>query len=657
MLLSHNWLKSYYTNRDALPEPQKVAELFTMHAFEVESVEEKGSDTIYDIKITPDRGPYAHGIRYVALELSLLVPELNLRPELFAEVETPYTVNEKLATDNRATVYSLTKIENLENTPSLDWLREKLEVIGQQSRGLIVDITNLSMFDTGQPLHAYDADKVDGNIYVGKSTEGENITILGGKEIALPTDTLVIRDEKDILAIAGVKGGIKAEVDSNTKNIYLESAHFNSVSVRKTARGLNLLNDSSKRFEQNLTLERFLLGQKTYVDVLLSILPEAKVSEMEVSTDLKSLLTTHTISVDVVSSSISIDKENAEVPRLFKNFLENTLPKTGAKVEKKDKNTYIVTQPHYRADLKTQADVVDEFLRNKGYDFLEYTEPKKHKVEGLQDPMDKLCAVLRDFFIQRGFDEVRLHTLVDSKNNPKAVKLENSLTSERDSLRSELSSNLTDVLEQNIKHLDLVGKDIVKIFEIGNVFTDQKTDIKEDIHMAFGVAMAKWPKGKSSSDYISDISDELGEMLGEIMISEKGTVTGNCFTQEVSLEEMLKHVSEDKLNELVSQIQPYKLPEKIAYKKASIYPAMSRDIAFFGSQDQGEVAEFIKTQVEKHPLIENYFCFDVFTKEDKTSYAYRFVFQSYEKTLTEDEVAVFMNEIAEAVKEKGWEVR
>ena len=377
MLLSHNWLKSYYTNPEALPEPHKVAELFTMHAFEVESVEQKGGDTVYDIKITPDRGPYAHGIRYVALELSLLVPNLNVKPELFTEVETLHKVNEKLVIDNRATVYSLTKIENVENTPSPDWLREKLEVIGQQSRGLIVDLTNLVMFDTGQPLHAFDADKVDGNIYVGKSTEGEKSTILGGKEIALPMNTLVIRDEKDILAIAGVKGGIKAEVDSNTKNIYLESAHFNSVSVRRTARGLNLLNDSSKRFEQNLTLERFLLGQKTFVDTLLSIVPEAKVSEMEVSADVDNLLNTHTISVDVISASVSIDRENTEVPELFKNFLENTLTKTGAKVEKKDENTYIVTQPHYRSDLKTQADVVDEFLRNKGYNFLEYTEPKK----------------------------------------------------------------------------------------------------------------------------------------------------------------------------------------------------------------------------------------------------------------------------------------
>ncbi len=84
---------------------------------------------------------------------------------------------------------------------------------------------------------------------------------------------------------------------------------------------------------------------------------------------------------------------------------------------------------------------------------------------------------------------------------------------------------------------------------------------------------------------------------------------------------------------------------------------MSRDIAFFGSQNQEEVATFIKTQVAQYPLIENYFCFDIFSKEDKTSYAYRFVFQSYEKTLTEEEVSIFMNEIAGAVKGEGWEVR
>lgn len=669
MLISHNWLKSYYTNPEKVPAPKQVAELFTMHAFEVESMEEKGGDTIYDIKITPDRAPYAYGMRFVALELSLLVPELEMLPATLALTKTNIDLSEISSQVNTnlidedvkdgCSMYSLTKIENVSNGNSPEWLKTRLESIDQQSRGVMVDLTNFVMFDTGQPLHAFDADKVEGQIHVGRSKEGEKVTILGGKEIALAVGTLVIRDDKDILAIAGVKGGVKAEVDANTKNIYLESANFNQVQVRRTARSLNLLNDSSKRFEQGLTPERFLSGRKTYVYFLNKEQPEAKIGDVCVSSDIAVIADVsklRKITVDVPTASISINKEDSKVPAELKAFLENILPKTGAKVEKQDENTYIVTQPHYRADLVSQADVVDEFLRNKGYDFLTYTEPAKNQVEGLKDPMDKLITILRNFFINEGFDEVKLHTLVDSKENPTATKLANALTSERDSLRANLSTNMSMALEQNVRHLDLVSKRVVQLFEIGKVYTDKGSDVEEKTRLVFGVSMVKWPKGQSAESVLKDKSITLA---AELRI-DSGMFTvktnGNSGVVEIDVDQILNTVHAHQLESRLQEVS-YQAPATIAYKKASIYPAMSRDIAFFGSQDQDEVATFIKAQVTKYPLIENYFCFDVFSKEDKTSYAYRFVFQSYEKTLTEEEVSVFMNEIAAAVAVAGWTVR
>ncbi len=675
MLISHNWLKGYYTNKELVPTPDKVAELFTMRAFEVESMEEKDGDTIYDIKLTADRAPYAYALRYVALELALLVPELILSPEVYnlytadiAVDDIAYTTDTNLVdaeVKDDCQMYSLTKIEGVANSTSPDWVKMGIETLGQQSRGVVVDLTNFVMFDSGQPLHAFDADKVEGQIHVGKSLEAEKITILGGKEIALPTGTLVIRDDKDILAIAGVKGGVKAEVDANTKNIYLESAHFNSVKVRRTARGLNLLNDSSKRFEQNLTAERFLVGQQTFLHMIKYVFPDAKVGELKVSSDIETLLDATKLTkiiVDITSASVAINKEDDRVPALLREFIENILPKTGAKIEKKDENTYIVTAPHYRSDLVSQADVVDEFLRNKGYDFLEYKEPAKHKVEGLENPMDKLEAVIRDYFIHAGFDEVKLHTLVDNKEQSDAVLLDNALTSERNSLRGNLSTNMSRVLEQNLKHLDLVSEDRtvyrdqdkVKLFEIGKVFETKGDDVVEKNHLVFGVAMVKWPKGQSTENFLHD---RLIELDAELRVDSKELIKKNKDCFEIDLDLLMSLIHPKQFEERLGSILRYQSPAKINYKKASVYPAMSRDIAFFGSNDQTEVAEFIKAQVVKCPLIENHFCFDIFSKEDKTSYAYRFVFQSYEKTLTEEGVSVFMNEIAEAVKEKGWAVR
>ncbi len=661
MLLSHNWLKSYYTNPEAMPEPKKVAELFTMRAFEVEGVEEKGDDTIYDIKLTADRAPYAYAMRYVALELSLLVPELNMDEKFLRFAKTDISlagissvVNTDLVTEAAqefCPMYSLTKIEGVANTESPSWLKTALESIGQQSRGYVVDLTNYVMFDSGQPLHAFDVDKITGQIRVDISTEGEKVTILGGREIALATGTLVIRDDSGILAIAGVKGGVKAEVDGNTKNIYLEAASFNAPKVRRTARSLNLLNDSSKRFEQNITSERFLTGQQAYI----SLIGDAQISPMQTSKDIAFLSdesVLRKINVDVSSVAVSINKEDSTVSDLFISFIENTLPKTGAKVENVIEGKYRITQPLYRSDLLTQADVADEFMRNVGYEFLTYTEPVKSKVTGLQDPIDKLIAVLRNFFITKGFDEVMLHTLVDSKVDAYATVLANALTSERNSLRSSLNLSMEQVLETNLKHLDMVGKKVVQLFEIGNVFSDKKTEVLEKMHLVFGVSMIKWPKGQSSELYLKNIISELEVIVGTIQnpIFGKNTV-------EIDLEQLVSTISPETLTDLLTKITPKKLSGKVNYKKASIYPAMSRDIAFFGSTDQEVVKAFIKSQVEKYALIENYFCFDVFTKEDKTSYGYRFVFQSYEKTLTEEEVGVIMNEIAEAVKAQGWEVR
>lgn len=669
MLLSHNWLKSYYTNPEKMPEPKVVADLLTMRAFEVESFEQKGDDTIYDIKITADRSPYAYGMRFVALELTLLVPELEMLPAtlMFTKTnidlsEVGSQVNTQLIDDNAkdgCSMYSLTKIENVQNGPAAEWLKNRLESIGQQSRGVLVDLTNFVMFDTGQPLHAFDADKVEGQIHVGRSVEGEKVTILGGKEIALATGTLVIRDDKDILAIAGVKGGVKAEVTSATKNIYLESANFNQAQVRRTARSLNLLNDSSKRFEQGLTPERFLSGRKTYLYFLQKEQSEVKVHDTVVSSDIAVIgdeSTLRKIVVDMTTASISINKEDATVPGLLKDFLENILTKTGAKVEKRDEYTYIVTQPHYRADLVSQADVVDEFLRNKGYDLLKYTEPAKNKVEGLKDPMDKLTLLLRNYFISEGYDEVKLHTLVDSKENPTATKLANALTSERDSLRADLSTSMSIALEQNLKHLDLVSKDIVKLFEIAKVYGNKGNDVEEKTYLAFGLAEVKAKKGNNVESQIKEMVSEFAKDLN--IPDEAFTVkaTNTSAVVEMNVEAVVTLVDSAKMDELLQGVS-YQIPKDIRYKKASIYPAMSRDIAFFGSRDQEVAASFIKAQVEKYPLIENYFCFDVFSKEDKTSYAYRFVFQSYEKTLTEEEVSVFMNEIAEAVKGEGWTVR
>jgi phenylalanyl-tRNA synthetase beta subunit len=326
MLISYNWLSTYYKNPEVLPTPQKLVDTLTMHAFEVDSFEEKNDDFIYDIKITPDRGPYAHGLRYVALELSLLIPELIIDENIRLDIAdkdillTKFTVNHETVNkfiEELCPVYSITKIENIKNTESPDWIKKSLLAIGQNPKSFLVDLTNFVMFDSGQPLHVFDVDKVYGHIHVDLSKEGESITLLGGKEIKLEPNTLVIRDSKDILAIAGVKGGSKAEVDENTTSVYLESANFNQVTVRKTARSLNLLNDSSKRFEQGLNKERFLLAVQDYIHLLTWDKPEIKVYDTEISDNIENIINKNnrkTIDINIDNITQMIDSKNITIP-------------------------------------------------------------------------------------------------------------------------------------------------------------------------------------------------------------------------------------------------------------------------------------------------------------------------------------------------------
>ncbi len=666
MLISHNWLMTYYKNPEILPSPKEIGELFTMHAFEIESLEEKNDDFIYDIKITPDRGPYAHGLRYVALELAMLIPDLVVDEHIRFDISdkdvqlTKFTVNHETVNEfikKLCPVYSITKIDNIKNGESSDWIKKSLTAIGQNPKSLLVDLTNFVMFDTGQPLHVFDAEKVYGHIHVDLSKEGETITILGGKEIKLEPNTLVIRDSKDILAIAGVKGGSKAEVDENTTSVYLESANFNQTTVRKTARSLNLLNDSSKRFEQGLNKERFLLALQDYIHLLTWDKPEIKVHETELSDSIENIINTHnkkTIDIDIDNIANMIDSKDSTIPAQLISFLEYILPKTGAEVIKTSDNKYTITVPYHRSDLNLPEDVADEFLRNKGHESLKYdADFKNHATPslGLESDTDKLIFNLRKFFKAKDFDEVILHTLVDSKVNSNSIKLENSLTADRDSLRGDLKNNIVKAIENNFKYLDLVSKNMVRVFEIGKVFSQNGNDLVEENHLAIALGMVKWPKDKKAEDAMDEIVTELGLTGGKI------ETVNNVIICELNLD----NISLEYIEHANNYLSDKALIKVKKYKKGSDYPAMSRDIAFFVADElnksEGDIENLIKGEVVKQPLIENYFRFDIFKKDGKTSYAYRFVFQSYEKTLTEEGTKAVIGEISSVLVSEGFEVR
>ena len=265
MLISYNWLKDYLG--EELPNVEQVVDLLTMHSFEVESVEAVGDDTVIDIKVLPDRASDCLSHRGVARELATLINK-NLKFDPLAEdVSLPISKNFviTIVEEELCSRFMVAHMSQVKVGPSPDWLVKRLSAIGQRSINNIVDATNYVMYAVGQPLHAYDADlftKTNEGKWcfdIRKARADEQLSLLKDKnstderKIILSGSELVIVDGGKDLAIglAGVKGGEYAGVSANTTDIIIEAAHFNSTSVRQTARKHGIATDAVKRFENN----------------------------------------------------------------------------------------------------------------------------------------------------------------------------------------------------------------------------------------------------------------------------------------------------------------------------------------------------------------------------------------------------------------------
>lgn len=276
MLISHNWLQKYFDKE--LPEPNKLAGVLNTHSFEVEGIDEvtlkDGSkDTVIDIDILPNRSHDCLCHYGIAKEAEVLT---GLKAKKIENKDLgpgdPSDLKVTIEDAKKCRRYIAVEMSGIKVGPSPQWLKNNLESIGQKSINNIVDATNYVMFNIGQPLHAFDKDKLEGNeINIRQARLGEKIITLDNKEVELNEEVLIIADGKSPLAIAGVKGGKKAEVGENTTNLVLESANFDSVTVRSSARGFSILTDSSKRFENEISTELAGVAMRELVELIKEI--------------------------------------------------------------------------------------------------------------------------------------------------------------------------------------------------------------------------------------------------------------------------------------------------------------------------------------------------------------------------------------------------
>ncbi|MEY2703156.1 MAG: hypothetical protein RLY43_1794, partial [Bacteroidota bacterium] len=252
MRVSYNWIQEHLDGK--LPDAKSLAHTLTVGAYEVEAIKEVGDDFLYEIDVQPNRAHDSFAHYGIAKEVNVLtgIPLKKYPSELSrVDFETEFSVE---VSDKNCKRYMAREIRGVKFGPSPEELKKKLETIGQRSINNVVDCTNVVMFDLGQPLHAFDSDKLSGKKILVKTVEAEKeFTTLDNKEVKFSGNEMVIADEKDVLAIAGIKGGKKAEVAEGTVNLLLEAANFDAVAVRKTRRALAIDTESSKRFERDIT--------------------------------------------------------------------------------------------------------------------------------------------------------------------------------------------------------------------------------------------------------------------------------------------------------------------------------------------------------------------------------------------------------------------
>ena len=672
MKFSYNWLKEYLPK---LPAPQKLADELTLKSFEVEKIEKVKNDVVLDINLPPNRFADSSGHLGLAKEISAVL-NIPLKLPKFDLIEDKNEkasnfVQIKIQNKNDCLRYSSRVIFDVKVKESPKWLKERLESCGIQSINNVVDATNYIMLLTGQPLHAFDYDKLTGNkiktIVVRRAKDKEKITTLDEKTFELNPNILLIADLKNPLAIAGIKGGKIAEIDNNTKRIILESANFEPALIRKASKQLGLTTDASLRFER--TLSPILTEEAlNYVASLIQKLASGRI--------LKGI-------VDVFPQKISKKVLGFNFEKFYhflgfsidKKTIENYFKRLGFKIVKKDKDNLFVEIPFQRIDIERFEDLAEEILR-----LYDYNKAPAFPPIGLVKPINISENIIfrnkvKDVLRSCGLDEIRTYSFV-SKNdlenfgiNPQnAVELENPISNDFGFLQPTLLINLIKTVNLNLKFFDEV-----RIFEIDKAF--QKAPVKPAEEWRIAIALAN--KNKKDDELFFELKGII-ETLAEanncpdiefLETPIKWFVKNRSAKIEYDNVELgyigqitpaLTHKYSEGFSIVVCELDLEKLlklsEEEYEFTPLPKYPAVIRDISILVDWDV-KLSEILNVIYESEPkILFDVDLFDVYEgenlPENKKSLSFHLIFQTDDHTLTSEEVGKSLEKIISNLKEK-----
>ncbi len=640
------------------------------------------TDTVFEIGLTPNRIDGASHIG-TARDLAAFISQTKKTEIIKPSVDNFKVDNNNLPIEiiiedkEACPRYTGVTISNVKVKTSPEWLQNRLKAIGLKPINNLVDISNFVLHETGQPLHFFDADIIEGNKVIIKTLpRGTLFTTLDEEKRELSSDDLMICDEKKGMCIAGVFGGIKSGVTENTKNIFIESAHFNSVSVRKTAKRHDLHTDASFRFERGSDPNITVYALKRAVLLI------KEIADGEISSEI----------VDIYPEPVAdykVDLTFRNLKRLIgkeieKEKVKNILESLDIKIVKENDEKLSLEVPTYRVDVQREVDVIEEVLRIYGYNNVEISDHVNSSLSYSPKPdKEKIQNTISDILSAKGFNEIMCNSLtkadyynnLESYKSANLVKIFNPLSIDLNVMRQTL---LFGGLESIMYNRNRRNPDL-KLYEFGNNYylKDSESEnllkkYNEEQHLAIFITGNKTEENWITKEeptsffllktYVENILERLGFDLNQVKSEE---VSSDIFVEGLSYQYNKNQlVNFGILNKKLMKafdidtkvyfaefswdtVLKLSVKNSIRYTEIPKYPEVRRDLALLIDKEVkfADIKELAYKSERK--LLKKVSLFDVFEGEklgaNKKSYAVSFILQDENKTLTDKQIDKIIN--------------
>jgi len=642
------------------------------------------SDYVLEIGLTPNRTD-AMSHRGVARDLAAAMQARGMACEFFPNGKTSFapaikksdkSFSIKINTD-KSPKFGGVIIEDLTNTASPDWMKNRLKAIGESPKNLLIDITNYLLHDLGQPMHAYDLSKIDSTeIIISELNTNLEMVALNGNTLKLNAGDIVINDKSNLIGLGGVMGSKSSEIAPETKSIFLEAAYFDAKSIRITSQRLNLRSESAIKFEKGVDPNGTEYALEKARNILATICTDAKCSDIKMESTQTFDFWHVTMSKQKLDVYANMSMDISKV--------EAILVSLGIQIKSFDGEVWTLSVPRYKEDVKREEDVIEEVLRIFGYNQLPYPKYLKSNLSFSQGlSMTQFESKVSNLLVGSGFQEIITNSISQSRyfTHEQPIMLLNSMTSELDCMRTSIFPCVLEVVEHN---LNRDNKDL-NLFEIGNeYFLDKNGKYSQRKKLAILIAglneVQNWQKPKgAANDYfqIKSTIEKLALTLNlKLTYAESSNPQLNYGLDLILNQKTIGFIGEIKVDTKLFDIKQrvygaeidmdyiYSIAkkEKIIYSEVSKFPNVKRDLAMLIDETVPfSQIELVCKKSLSQSLIE-VGLFDIFKDkslgENRKSYAIRLMLQNKEKTMSDKEIDSMMQKlISNLKKEVNAEVR